>query len=92
MLFSSWYDYWDVDKDGKVKTELNLAGTPKEDINVKVSDRILSVYKKNQKIYSVKIPTYLDPESVKAEYKHGLLALSLGESEKNSREVSIDVT
>jgi HSP20 family protein len=91
-------DYFTEDKDNKLILEVPIPGFKKDDISIEISDGLLKIEGKDTDSHwtesftkNFKIPNRLDPESIKAEVKDGILKISF-ERDKASLPKTIKVT
>lgn len=69
-----------IEKDGEITHTLNLAGTPKKNISLEDRDKIIHVQidnKDNEQKYEITKNTSYDYSKSKAEYKNGLLTITV---------------
>lgn len=71
------------------KYEINLAGTDKKDISIEVNDTYLEVLVKGGEHTYINFNKYQDTENITAEYKNGLLTISIPKKQKEKRVIEI---
>jgi len=73
-----------VERDGEVWVVADLPGAQKEGIDVKVTERTVTIKAQDSRKYyrEVELPAEVVPESAKASYKNGVLEIRLKKKEK----------
>ena len=87
--------FFDLMDEGKIITkedrvyEVNLAGTDKKDISIEIEENQLFVYIKEEFKKYLNLYDYDDVENITAEYKNGLLTISIPKKQKEKRVIEI---
>ena len=70
--------------------ELAIPGYGKEDVKIEVKEKVLYIYLKDELFRRLPIGAKIDPSSIKATVKHGLLTLSFEKKEEKPITLNID--